>query len=288
MQTDSQSLNRFVSIETGLAFNVKRSVDAQGDPCYLLRPAGVSADHAFAIRAIARWRRVVIAFEPGKFAADLLNAMGNADATGRTAFRTILGECTKRGGEIEFRINDSPHDPQREETWPAQWSRLSLTLTSRIEPVVRDADPGVDDALEWSRLLIAAVVALLPVKSTDDDEPPTLIGYAEGGATIRQSTRYERDHRNRAAAIAMWGCRCQACGLDFGDRYGDAADGYIEVHHITPVSTLEPGTVIDPARDLVPLCSNCHAVAHRRDPPFSIDEIRQMLVSHTSSTESRR
>jgi hypothetical protein len=33
--------------------------------------------------------------------------------------------------------------------------------------------------------------------------------------------------------------------------------------------------------DLVPLCPNCHAVAHRRNPPFSVDEIRDLLQPGT-------
>ena len=34
---------------------------------------------------------------------------------------------------------------------------------------------------------------------------------------------------------------------------------------------------LDPIRDLRPVCPNCHAVIHRREPPFSIEEIKHML-----------
>ena len=285
MATESEQLARFVTSETGLACEVHDGVDSQGDPWYLLRPARVPADHSFAVRATMRWRRIVVAFEPGKFAGDLLAAMGNADSTGRAAFRAILAECTNRGADIEFGLNDAPCDPQREETWPAHWSRVTLTLKSRIDPEVREGERGFGDALHWPRLFVAAIVALLPLHPADAEEPPAMVGFAEGAATIQLSTRYERDRRNRAAAIAIWGCKCQACGLDFGDRYGDIANGFIEVHHTTLVSALEPGTIVDPAQDLVPLCSNCHAVAHRRAPPFSVEELRGMLRSASRSYE---
>lgn len=277
MATESQQLASFVSSETGLACEVENGVNSQGDQWYLLRPAGVPADHAFAVRTTMRWRRIVVAFEPGKFAGDLLAAMGEADSTGRASFRSVLAECSSRGAEVDFRVNDQPCDPHAEETWPAQWSRVSLSLQSRIDPEVRDGEQPLGETLGWSRLFLAAVLALLPVQPSDADEQSSTVGFAEGGATTSQSTRYERDRRNRAAAIAIWGCKCRACGLDFGDRYGHAAEGFIEVHHTTPVSVLQPGTVIDPARDLVPLCPNCHAVAHRREPPFTVDEIRTML-----------
>lgn len=279
MATESRQLAYFVSSETGLACEVEDGIDTRGDPWYLLRPNDAPAEHAFAVRATIRWRRIVVAFEPGTFAGELLAAMGNADGTGRAAFRSVLAECFDRGADIDFRVNDNPCDPQMDETWPAHWSRVSLSLQSRIDPEARDGGEPLADALIWSRLFMAAIVALLPVEPSAREEELAAVGYAEGGATTGQSTRYERDRRNRAAAIAIWGCKCRACGLDFGDRYGDAARGFIEVHHTTPVSVLEPGTVVNPAHDLVPLCPNCHAVAHRREPPFTVDEIRTMLAA---------
>ena len=281
MATESQQLARLVSSETGLVWNVHDGVDPQGDSWYLLRLTGVPADHAFAVRATMRWRRIVVAFEAGTFAGDLLAAMGNADPTGRAAFRSILAECTSRGGDIDFRVNDTRCDPQSEETWPTHWSRLSLTLNRRIDPEVREGERGLGETLQWSRLFVAAIVVLLPLHPADADESPAVVGFAEGAPTVQQSTSYERDPRNRAAAIAIWGCRCQACGLDFGERYGAVANGFIEVHHVTPVSALEPGTIVDPARDLVPLCPNCHTVAHRRDPPFNVEELGRMLRGNT-------
>jgi len=283
MEIESRQLAQFVSAETGLACDVTHGVDSQGDLWYLLRPAGVHVDHAFAVRSTLRWRRIVVAFEPGKFAGDLLAAMGKADSTGRRAFQAVLAECTNHGAEIEFYVNDVQRDPQKEETWPAHWSRVSLTLKRRIDPAVRDHDAGLESVLRWSRLFVAAIIALLPLQASEAGEQPPFVGVAEGAAIIQQSTRYERDSRNRAAAIAIWGCECQACGLDFATQYGDIANGFIEVHHIEPISQLDPNTVIDPARDLVPLCPNCHAVAHRRSPPYSVEEIRRMLASNLPS-----
>ena len=277
MTSEPIRLARLVSAETGLACGVQGGVDANGDQWHLIHPNGLSPDHAFAVRVTYHWRRQVIEFEPGKFAGELLTAMGNADSTGRSAFRTILGECSARGGRIDFRVNGNPCDHQNEETWPAHWDRLSLTLNCRIHFEVREGESGNGDEFQWSRLFFAAVAALLPVEPISDKEPLAVTGYAEGAARIQQSIRYERDRRNRAAAIAVWGSNCQACGLDFGSKYGGVASGFIEVHHTTPVSTLEPDTIIDPARDLVPLCPNCHSVAHRRDPPFSVGELRAML-----------
>ncbi len=279
MATEPQRLADFVSSETGLLFEVEDGVNSEGYRWYLLRPTGVPADHAFAVRTTMRWRRVVVAFEPGKFAGDLLAAMGNAGSAGRAVFQSVLSECSNRGADLDFRVNDQPSDPRKEETWPDHWTRVSLVLQRRIDPEARDGEQRLGDAFQWTRLFVAAILALVPVQASDEEEQTPAIGFAEGAAITSESTRYERDRRNRAAAIAIWGCKCQACGLDFGDRYGNAAAGFIQVHHTTPVSVLGPDTIVDPAHDLVPLCPNCHAVAHRREPPFTVQEIRSMLES---------
>jgi 5-methylcytosine-specific restriction enzyme A len=106
---------------------------------------------------------------------------------------------------------------------------------------------------------------------------PYFEGLPEGAKLRIEVNRYERDRRNRAAALAINGYACKACDIDMNASYGEAAVGLIEVHHVTPVSVLGPDYRINPATDLVPLCPNCHAVAHRRVPPYSVEEIRAML-----------
>ena len=286
MDPEPRRLGLHVLTETGLACDVSHGLDQHGNHWYLLRPSGHPADHAFAIRTTLRWRSVIIDFEPGKFAGELVSAMGAADDVGRSAFRAILGECSNRGAILDFRVNGSPVDPDIGMDWPAHWKQVSISLRRRLEPASDGNPPEFDAALAWTGRFAAAILALLPVQDGDDEELPGASGYEEGGASIQRVTRYERDRRNRAAAIAIWGSHCQACGLDFGGRYGEVAAGFIEVHHITPVSVLDPDTVVDPARDLVPLCPNCHAVAHRRDPPFSVDEIQTMLQRDSAETDN--
>ncbi len=35
--------------------------------------------------------------------------------------------------------------------------------------------------------------------------------------------------------------------------------------------------VVDPVKDLRPVCANCHAMSHKREEPFTIEEMRQSL-----------
>ena len=100
----------------------------------------------------------------------------------------------------------------------------------------------------------------------------------EGAVKEVRVNRYERDRRARAACIAAHGPVCAACGIDFGERYGDFADGFIHVHHVTPISHIGETYKVDPETDLVPVCPNCHAMLHYKvDAPRSVEELRQML-----------
>jgi putative restriction endonuclease len=69
---------------------------------------------------------------------------------------------------------------------------------------------------------------------------------------------------------------CEACDFDFSRKYGNVGDGFIEVHHITPVSELPPGAKTS-VEDLVLVCSNCHRILHRRRPWLTIPGLRVLL-----------
>jgi len=60
--------------------------------------------------------------------------------------------------------------------------------------------------------------------------------YLEGQRSGRLVSHYERDPRVRARSIGIHGTVCQVCGFDFGAAYGEHGEGYIEVHHLRPLS----------------------------------------------------
>lgn len=92
------------------------------------------------------------------------------------------------------------------------------------------------------------------------------------------SRSYERNPLNRAACIALKGTKCVVCGLDMKTKYGPIGEGFIEVHHVYPLSANDgKGYLIDPKKDLEPVCPNCHAMIHRRVPPYSIQEMKEII-----------
>ncbi len=98
--------------------------------------------------------------------------------------------------------------------------------------------------------------------------------FLEGAGKLVTVNRYERDPKARAACIAYHGAVCQVCDLIFVDRYGDIGAGFIHVHHLVPLSEIHAAYEVDPVEDLRPVCPNCHAMLHKRTPPFTIAELR--------------
>ena len=278
MALEPQELERVISAETGLLFKGRGGVDNEGQRWYLLRPRDLPQDHTFGIRTTLGWRRLTIDFEPGKFAGELLGEMGKANADGRAAFRAVLTRCYALGAKIDVEVNDKALRFDSERIWEQPWSRFKISLITG--PLDLGTIGGEHDARiisSWTGRFAAGVVAILPLENKAEEAEPDVVGYPEGAIAVVQTNRYERDRRNRAAAIAIHGYHCKGCGLDMGRQYGAIAEGFIEVHHVTPVSQLGADYVVDPEHDLVPLCPNCHAVVHRQNPPLSIAEIQQLL-----------
>lgn len=144
---------------------------------------------------------------------------------------------------------------------------------------------------EWARRdefeLQEFVLGLLSGMGEQDidaltDRSPIL--RTEGGVRVFVSLRRERDSKLRAEAIRLHGQDCMACGFNFEAAYGPAGKGYIEVHHVVPLS--ETGrSQTDPKTDLVVLCANCHRVVHRkRGVCLSLQEIRGYVRKNTTSS----
>lgn len=96
---------------------------------------------------------------------------------------------------------------------------------------------------------------------------------------IRQVTvnSYERNPEARRRCIEHYGLICNACKFNFGEKYGEVAEGYIQVHHLKPLSDIQQEYEVDPIADLRPICANCHAVIHLGGKTRSIEEIKSML-----------
>lgn len=102
------------------------------------------------------------------------------------------------------------------------------------------------------------------------------IVYFEGKRFSVTSTAIERDSSARAKCLSHFGCFCQVCGMDFELVYGEIGKGYIHVHHRVDLAKSVGEHIIDPEKDLVPLCPNCHAMAHTERPAMAIEKLKEI------------
>jgi 5-methylcytosine-specific restriction protein A len=88
---------------------------------------------------------------------------------------------------------------------------------------------------------------------------------------------YERNPEARRKCLTHYGTNRSVCGFDFGKVYGDVGLEFIHVHHLRPLSEVCGEYKIDPIGDLRPVCPNCHAIIHRRQPSYTLDEVKKFL-----------
>jgi hypothetical protein len=120
-----------------------------------------------------------------------------------------------------------------------------------------------------------------PIYTLQPDElnEDTVEYYAEGSRQSVLVNKYERNTKARERCIKHHGVVCKVCNFDFELNYGRIGEGFIHVHHLTPIAEIGRSYQVDPINDLIPVCPNCHSMIHKRIPPFSIDEIKKLKRS---------
>jgi predicted HNH restriction endonuclease len=109
--------------------------------------------------------------------------------------------------------------------------------------------------------------------STSFEEEPLIEG-AKQRVTVN---KYERNVEAKIKCIEKYGTTCVVCGFNSEDIYGVEAKNIIHVHHLVPLAQMNGNYIVDPEKDLRPVCPNCHAVIHRNGKCDSVENVRNML-----------
>ena len=269
-----------------LAVGARLDSGEGGEYCEIT-PLDIEKDNGFTVRFRVTRQNAEAIFVPYTYAADLIEAMGRATPQGRLAFTALARGLRERGLKLFMNVNGKEVDPADAGTWPEGWQRLEMSLARRMPMFAEEGEKPQHETLAAELVVpvLALAVALLGVEdATDEPESPVTVGQAEGRPYQTLVTRYERKGVNREACIQLKGCWCHACGFDFERFYGPLGAGYIEVHHIVMASRMGAGYMVDPAKDLVPLCANCHAMVHRQNPPLPVEELAR-LAGKRQATE---
>lgn len=95
----------------------------------------------------------------------------------------------------------------------------------------------------------------------------------------KKHLRIERKSKNVKLAKGYHGVRCQVCLLDFSELYGRIGEGFIEAHHLKPLSKLKEDVIenYNVATDFAVLCPNCHRMIHKLQDPSDLQALRNSL-----------
>ncbi len=151
-----------------------------------------------------------------------------------------------------------------------------LTRSGRDEQVVWDE--FADDRLRLRKVAVAIkenVNAPQAPADDDDEEAP------EGKVLFRLHRTRERSsslvRKKKAQVLEELGhLSCEVCGFNFSDFYGSVGEGFIECHHIVPLSELRPGQRTK-LSDLGLVCANCHRMLHRGGEKLSIPALHRLI-----------
>lgn len=98
--------------------------------------------------------------------------------------------------------------------------------------------------------------------------------FWEGGVKTILVNKHERNPEARRKCLEHFGLNCSVCEFNFEETFGSLGEKFIHVHHLKRISEISKEYQINPLRDLIPVCPNCHAMIHKRNPPIKIDELR--------------
>lgn len=118
-----------------------------------------------------------------------------------------------------------------------------------------------------------------PIAEEADSEEPAGSGSLIEKRRYKLHRRIERNAKAAKAAKKHHGTQCQACEFEFQVRYGEIGSGFIEAHHLKPISSLSEGEAVsyEIATDFAVLCSNCHRMIHKTPDPSDLAGFRLLI-----------
>lgn len=109
------------------------------------------------------------------------------------------------------------------------------------------------------------------------DEIESAEQYVEGATKSVSVNTYERNSSARKKCLEHYGYKCIVCEFDFEKVYGLIGKNFIHVHHIVPLSEIKQEYILNPIKDLVPVCPNCHSMIHRVKPALKIEQLKEII-----------
>lgn len=160
-------------------------------------------------------------------------------------------------------------------------SGKGLSGASKLDEIIFDEfQNNIGKLNKISNSITKVINSDEPVMLYDVDDDDEFI--SQEGKLLTRIHRYrERDKkivkRKKDQTLKQTGSmKCEGCGFDFNETYGEHGRGFIECHHTKPISEMIDGEKTT-LKDLSLVCSNCHRMIHRHRPWLTIEELRALI-----------
>jgi 5-methylcytosine-specific restriction enzyme A len=141
---------------------------------------------------------------------------------------------------------------------------------------------NIQGAMKLTGELRDYIMSFFEHNLTEGYYPDEVTGPLEEGKRKTVSVNvYERNPIARKQCMDYYGVQCQVCEMNFENTYGQVGKDFIHVHHIVPLHEIQKDYIVDPIKDLIPVCPNCHAMLHRKENGayLSIEKLRERILS---------
>tara|TARA_Y100001958_G_C21236499_1_gene563026 strand:- start:930 stop:1790 length:861 start_codon:yes stop_codon:yes gene_type:complete len=229
-------------------------------------------DPLFDIGIIGEPNYARVFLRPDQYAGSFVQSIQNVLSLNPDLWYQFLQSSQIDGVDTVLDINHERVEINNLPSW--RWRTFQIESKKRIPMDQKEKRP------DYLKDVIVNVLGMILVTDylTLENEPENELGLPEGASSTIVVNKYERSRANRLLCIKHHGTQCWACEMNFSDIYGKFGEGYIEVHHVTPLAEIKKEYVPDCKRDLIPLCSNCHSMIHRkREKALSPHELRELL-----------
>lgn len=268
---DLAFLSKALTDRFGLEVGVREAGTPEGK-VVSVSPRGIPPTIGFHIDYLLGWRRISASFIPGNFAHGLTDGIKSCSRDQKAVYELFARSLLAKGAKISVRFDGVEYAAMDASSWPLDWTGIKIEM-SKLGVVEVEQDYNFEYIFPFACSFLGLCLSLLPLEQADLQEA----GEAEGAFSYLIVKQYERSRMNRAACIEIHGTDCNICGFNFGAKFGKDGEGLIHVHHVVPVSLMNGSYRLEPGKDLIPVCPNCHAMLHRKNPPYSPEELRQFL-----------
>lgn len=228
-----------------------------------IRLAQIPAPHGFTMRIYDNYLSWKVELHLDVFTAPLISAMQSRYEERKLGLESYLELARAKNNLFLLEINGkSDLTPTSED-----WNEIDFALAKSYF-----SEDSEFASLSAVILDFMCIVLFLIIEDTEWTAN-TGVGHVEGAIYSEIVKRYERSRYNRALCLKYYGFMCRGCGDQLAEKYGPIGTDVIHVHHIVPVSAMGGSYQLNPIKDLIPLCPNCHNIVHKKNPPMSIAEL---------------